>query len=92
MGLDGKLIDELLAGRSTVAEIAGENGLLKQLTKAILERAMAAELTTHLDYEKHTVAGHHSDNSHNKTCQNRLERYSPRSKSKCNTFRGDTVA
>jgi hypothetical protein len=35
MGLDGKLIDELLAGRSTVAEIAGENGLLKQLTKAM---------------------------------------------------------
>ena len=26
MGLDGKLIDELFAGRSTVAEIAGENG------------------------------------------------------------------
>ena len=48
MGLDGKLIDELLAGRSTVAEIAGENGLLKQLTKAILERALAAELTSHL--------------------------------------------
>ena len=45
MGIDGKLIDELLAGRSTVAEIAGENGLLKQLTKAILERALAAELT-----------------------------------------------
>jgi len=35
MGLDNKLIDELLAGRSTVAEIAGKNGLLKQLTKAL---------------------------------------------------------
>jgi len=35
MGLDVKLIDESLAGRSAVAEIAGENGLLKQLTKAI---------------------------------------------------------
>ena len=48
MGLDGKLIDELLWGRTTVAELAGENGLLKQLTKAILERALAAELTSHL--------------------------------------------
>jgi putative transposase len=48
MGIDGKLIDELLSGRSTVSEMAGENELLKQLTKAILERALAAELTTHL--------------------------------------------
>src|SRR5216683_2432360 len=52
MGLDRQLIDELLKGRSTVEEIAGENGLLKQLTKAILERALHAELTTHLGYEK----------------------------------------
>jgi len=73
MGFDGKLIDELLAGRSTVAEIAGENGLLKQLTKAILERALAAELTTHLGYEKHAVAGHHSGNSRNGASQKRLK-------------------
>ena len=73
MGLDGKLIDELLAGRSTVAEIAGENGLLKQLTKAILERALAAELTDHLGYEKHTVAGHHSGNSRNGTSKKQLK-------------------
>lgn len=38
MGLDGNLIDELLAGRLMVAEITGKYGLLKQLTKAILER------------------------------------------------------
>ncbi len=35
-----KLIDELLEGRSTVESIAGENGLLKQSTKSILERAL----------------------------------------------------
>jgi putative transposase len=52
------LIDELLAGCKTPADIAGENGLLKQLTKAIIERAMQAELTTHLGYEKHSVDGH----------------------------------
>ena len=73
MGLDGKLIDELLAGRSTVAEIAGENGLLKQLTKAILERALAAELTAHLGYEKHAVAGRNSGNSRNGASQKRLK-------------------
>src|SRR6185437_13240949 len=36
------LIDELLAGCKTPADIAGENGLLKQLTKAIIEGAMIA--------------------------------------------------
>jgi putative transposase len=36
-----------------VESIAGENALLKQLTKAILERALAAELSSHLGYEKH---------------------------------------
>jgi len=40
MGVDKKLIDEMLKGHSTVEEIAGENGLLKQLTKAIVERAL----------------------------------------------------
>ena len=73
MGLDIKLIDELLAGRSTVAEIAGENGLLKQLTKAILERALAAELTAHLGYEKHTVSGRNSGNSRNGSSKKQLK-------------------
>jgi integrase len=36
--------------------MAGEIGLLKQLTKAILERALAAELTAHPGYEKHGAA------------------------------------
>jgi transposase-like protein len=31
----------------------GENGLLKQLTKQLLERAMSAEMTVHVGYEKH---------------------------------------
>jgi hypothetical protein len=35
----------------------GKNGLLKQLTKALLERAMHAELTEHVGYEKHDPAG-----------------------------------
>jgi len=73
MGLDEKLIDELLAGRSSVAEIAGENGLLKQLTKAILERALAAELTDHLGYEKHTVSGRNSGNSRNGSSKKQLK-------------------
>ena len=38
-------------------DIAGEDGLLKQLTKALLERAMDAEMTDHLGYERHDPVG-----------------------------------
>jgi putative transposase len=45
-----ELSDELLAGVSAPEEITGEGGLLQQLTKRLIERAMAAELTEHLGY------------------------------------------
>ena len=73
MGVDKKLIEEMLKGHSTVEEIAGENGLLKQLTKAIVERALQAELTTHLGYERHSPEGHGSGNSRNGASSKRLK-------------------
>src|SRR6266536_2124605 len=48
-------------------DLIGETGLLKQLTKALIERAMSAELTHHLGYEKHDPAGYNSGNSRNGT-------------------------
>ena len=57
MPIDHKLIDNLLKDYKTPEEILGEGGLLKQLTKAVLERAMQAELTDHLGYEPHDAAG-----------------------------------
>lgn len=65
MAIDTKLIDELLKDYKKPEQIVGENGLLKQLTKAILERALNAELTEHLGYEKHAAAGRGSGNSRN---------------------------
>src|SRR5438094_9803617 len=65
MAIDKTLIDHLLADYKKPEDIIGENGLLKQLTKAILERALQAELTDHLGFEKHDPAGHHSGNSRN---------------------------
>ena len=47
------VIDELLAGARTEEEIAGPGGLLSQLTKRLVERAMEVELTDHLGYEPH---------------------------------------
>jgi putative transposase len=48
--LSDELIDELLAGARTAEEIAGPGGLLRQLTRRLLERALQAELTEHLGY------------------------------------------
>jgi putative transposase len=65
MTINHKLIDELLANYKKPEDIIGENGLLKQLTKALLERAMKAELTEHLGYDKHDPVGNNSGNSRN---------------------------
>src|SRR5215469_15358120 len=57
-------LDELLTGKTT-EEIVGPNGLLKQLTKALVERAMNAEMNHHLGYEKHAATGRGSGNNRN---------------------------
>ena len=56
MAIDKSLIDRLLKDYKRPEEIIGENGLLKQLTKAVLERALEAEMSGHLGYEKHAPA------------------------------------
>jgi len=63
--IDNELIDKLLKNYKKPEDLIGENGLLKQLTKQLLERAMAAEMTEHVGYEKHDAAGHNSGNSRN---------------------------
>jgi putative transposase len=59
------LIDQLLADYKSPEDVLGENGLLKQLTKAVLERALKAELTHHLGYDKHESKGQNRGNSRN---------------------------
>jgi putative transposase len=51
--LPDELVDELLAGARSEEEIVGPGGLLAQLTKRLVERAMEVELTDHLGYELH---------------------------------------
>jgi len=67
MEIRTELIDELLKDYQKPEDIIGENGLLKRFVKAVLERAMNAELTCHLGYEKHDPAGNNSGNSRNGT-------------------------
>jgi len=65
MTIDPKLIDQLLATVEDPSEILGKGGLLKQLTKAVVERVLEAELTEHLGYDKHDPSGAGSGNSRN---------------------------
>jgi putative transposase len=51
--LPDEVLDELLAGAQGEQEIVGPGGLLSQLTKRLVERAMEVELTDHLGYEPH---------------------------------------
>jgi putative transposase len=63
--IDHELIDNLLKNYKKPEDLIGENGLLKQLTKQLLERAMAAEMTEHVGYDKHDAVGNNSGNSRN---------------------------
>jgi putative transposase len=66
-----ELIDELIA--TSGGSLIGPDGLVKSLTKALVERALAAELSHHLGYEKYEVAGHGTGNSRNGTSEKTLK-------------------
>lgn len=69
--VDAALADELIArAEAEGIELLGPGGLLKQMTKAVLERALGEELTEHLGYEPHERAG--ASNARNGTTSKRL--------------------
>jgi putative transposase len=67
MAITKEVLDELLKEYHGPDDLTGEEGLLKQLTKALVERAMGAELTEHLGYEKHEAGEKPSENRRNGT-------------------------
>ncbi len=60
-----ELLDELLGTAKTAEDLFGKGGLLKTLTKQLMERLLEAEMTNHLGYVKHAVEGQGSGNSRN---------------------------
>ena len=60
-----QLLDNINFKGLTQAEVVGQDGLIKQLTGRILQRALEAEMTEHLGYEKNSNAGDNSGNSRN---------------------------
>jgi putative transposase len=65
MAIRKELLDELLGGYQKPTDLMGQNGILQQLTKALIERVLEGELTHHLGYEKHDPVGNNSGNSRN---------------------------
>jgi putative transposase len=61
------LIDQLLADYKTPEDLTGKDGILKQLTARLVERALQAEMSGHLGYDKHDPSGRGSGNSRNGT-------------------------
>jgi len=70
--ISDEVIDQLLAGANSEQEIAGPGGLLAQLTKRLVERAMEVELTEHVGYEPHAEPPGGAGNTRNGTTPKRL--------------------
>jgi len=60
-----QILDQINFKGLTQDEVVGHDGLIKQLTGKILQRALEAEMTEHLGYEKNSSAGDNSGNSRN---------------------------
>jgi putative transposase len=71
--LPNELIDALLAGYKSPEDLIGQNGLLKQLTKALVERALQAELTDHLGHGKNQLVANEAGNTRNGRSQKTLK-------------------
>jgi putative transposase len=72
MEVKQELIDELLKDYQKPEDLIGESGLLKQLTKALVERALKSELTQHLGYEKSQEGGANGSNRRNGASHKKL--------------------
>jgi putative transposase len=65
MAIRDELLDELLKEYKDPEDLFGKNGIFKELKKRLIEKAMDAEITHHLGYEKHSPSGKNTGNSRN---------------------------
>lgn len=65
MPIRKELLDELIKDCEKPEDMLGQDGLLKRLTGALVERMLEAEMSEHLGYEKHSPNGRGSGNSRN---------------------------
>ncbi len=72
MAISKEVLNELMKNYKGPEDITGPNGLLKELTKALIERAMQSEMTEQLGYEKGEQAGKDVSNRRNGTSSKTL--------------------
>jgi putative transposase len=65
MAITEELLDQLIKDYKKPEDLIGENGLLKQLTKSLIEKAMQPEMTDHLGHPKNAPSGNNTGNSRN---------------------------
>lgn len=73
MTVTNELIDSLLADYKKPEDLIGENGLLKLLTKKLVERALQAEMAEHLGHAKHESVANPAGNTRNGTSRKTLK-------------------
>jgi len=73
MTIPKDVLDALMKDYKNPEDLIGETGLLKQLTKQLLERAMQAEMTEHLGYEKNAPSNKQTDNNRNGSYQKKVK-------------------
>jgi len=73
MNIRKELLDEMLQECKTPPDLFGEGGILKQLTIALVERALETELSTHLGYKKHESKPEGQSNSRNGHSQKKVQ-------------------
>ncbi|WP_031753572.1 transposase, partial [Pseudomonas aeruginosa] len=68
-----ELLDQLLANYQKPEDLIGTDGILKQLTKKLVERALDAELTHHLGHNKHQPVSNWMGNTRNGFSKKKLK-------------------
>lgn len=63
--ISNEVLDELIGDAKNQEDLFGKDGLIKVLSKRLMERMLEAEMSHHLGYEKHSSAGNNTGNSRN---------------------------
>lgn len=73
MAIRDELIEELLKEYKNPQDLVGKDGIIKELTSRLIEKAMEGELTHQLGYSKHSPQGKNTGNSRNGTSSKTLK-------------------
>ena len=73
MAIKDEFLDELLAEYEKPEDLLGKDGVFRELKKRLLERALGAELTHHLGYEKGDPSGRRTTNSRNGSSRKKVK-------------------